>query len=116
MVCHPVSDGVHWVWKRRGEPPSSRTVIGTLKYGGGSIMAWGCLSKDGVVTIQIVQGNMDASQYDILAESLPASLRKLGDNMDNIIFQEGNDPKHTSNIAKEHFASVGVQVLAGWPP
>ena len=80
-------------------------------------MAWGCMSKDGIGTIQIVQGNTDASQYkDILAENLPASLRKLGDNMGKIIFQQDDDPKQTSKIAKEHFASVGVQVLSGWPP
>lgn len=31
------SDGRKWVWKKRGEAPSDRTVQGTEKFGGGSL-------------------------------------------------------------------------------
>ena len=37
------SDGRKWVWKRLGEGLSNRLVQGTTKFGGGSLMVWGCM-------------------------------------------------------------------------
>ena len=37
------SDGRKWVWKKSGEGLSERLVEGTVKFGGGHIMLWGCL-------------------------------------------------------------------------
>ena len=42
------SDGRKWVWKKAGEGLSDRLVEGTLKFGGGSLMVWGCMLWDGV--------------------------------------------------------------------
>jgi hypothetical protein len=41
------SDGCTWVWKKKREGLSDRLVEGTLKFGGGSIMVWGCMLWDG---------------------------------------------------------------------
>ena len=38
------SDGRKWVWKQVGEHLNDRLVEGTKKFGGGSIMVWGCMS------------------------------------------------------------------------
>ena len=37
------SDGRKWVWKKPGEGLSDRLVQGTQKFGGGSLMVWGCM-------------------------------------------------------------------------
>ena len=37
------SDGRKWAWKKAGEGLSDRQVGGTLKFGGGSLMVWGCM-------------------------------------------------------------------------
>ena len=42
------SDGRKWVWKKSGEGLSDRLVEGTAKFGGGSIMIWGCMTWEGV--------------------------------------------------------------------
>ena len=41
------SDGKKWAWKKAGEGLSDRLVQGTVKFGGGSLMMWGCMSWDG---------------------------------------------------------------------
>ena len=42
------SDGRVWGWKLPGEGLTDRLVQGTQKYGGGSVMVWGCMSWDGI--------------------------------------------------------------------
>ena len=37
------SDGRKWAWKRAGERLNDRLVEGTVKFGGGSVMLWGCM-------------------------------------------------------------------------
>ena len=37
------SDGQEYVWKKAGEPLGEREVKGTLKFGGGNLMVWGCM-------------------------------------------------------------------------
>ena len=41
-------DGRHLVWKEVGEWLSDRVVEGTVKFGGGDVMVWGCMGWDGV--------------------------------------------------------------------
>ena len=36
-------DGRHWVWKEVGEQLSDGVVRGTVKFGGGDVMMWGCM-------------------------------------------------------------------------
>jgi len=52
------SDGRKWVWKKAGEPLSDRLVEGTLKFGGGSLMVWGCMLWDGVGYVCKIEGKM----------------------------------------------------------
>ena len=57
------SDGQEYVWKRKGEGLISREVKGTVKFGGGSLMVWGCIGWNGVGVLSEVEGKMDAEQY-----------------------------------------------------
>jgi hypothetical protein len=65
------SDGRVWVWKKKGEAFSDRMVIETKKFGGGSLMVWGCMTWDGPGFICKIDGKMDAELYiSILDEDL----------------------------------------------
>jgi len=109
------SDGRKWVWKKAGEGLSDRLVEGTKKFGGGSLMMWGCMMWDGVGYACKIDGRMDSALYvSILDEDLQASLDYYDKTADDIIFQQDNDPKHTSGKAKEWFSDHGYQVLL-WP-
>jgi hypothetical protein len=109
------SDGRKWVWKKAGEGLSDRLVEGTLKFGGGSVMVWGCMLWDGVGYACKIDGRMDADLYiSILDDDLQASLEYFNKTPTDIIFQQDNDPKHTSKKAKTWFEDHGFQVLP-WP-
>ena len=41
------SDGRKYVWKKKGEGLSDCLVDGTLKFGGGNLMFWGCFEWKG---------------------------------------------------------------------
>ena len=110
------SDGKQWVWKQRGEGLIEREVQGTVKFGGGNIMIWGWMGWDGVGELAEVEGRMDASQYvEILENHLLPSIQELVTNPDEAIFQQDNDPKHTSRKAQNFIKDNNITLL-DWPP
>ena len=65
-------------------------------------MVWECMGWNGVEVLAEVEGRMDAKQYvDILEENLEKSRKKLKAEKKKAIFQQDNDPKHTSNLAQK---------------
>ena len=91
------SDGRQWVWKKAGESLSNKVVEGTVKFGGGSLMMWGCMMWEGVGYACNINGRMDAELYtQILEDELQQSLEHYGKEVADIIFQQDNDPKHKS--------------------
>ena len=114
-INHLGSDGRKWVWKKPGEGLSDRLVEGTQKFGGGSIMIWGCMLWEGVGHACKIDGRMDGDLFlEILEDDLKASLDYYGKNAGNIIFQQDNDPKHTCKKAKDWFKNNGFKLLH-WP-
>ena len=57
------SDGRKWTWRRPGDELTSRDVQGTVKFGGGSLMLWGCMAAEGVDYSCRIDGMMDAELY-----------------------------------------------------
>jgi len=109
------SDGLQYVWKKPGEPLSEREITSTVKFGGGNIMVWGCMGWEGVGVLTEIQGKMNAEQYtDILGLGLEESMEKLGLEKAEAIFQQDNDPKHTSKRATNWFEENDIQLL-DWP-
>ena len=87
--------------KKTGEGLFEREVQGTVKFVGGNIMVWGCLGWEGVGRLADVKGKMNAEQYvDIMENNLLPNMEESGISLQDVIFQQDNDPKHTSKIAK----------------
>ena len=63
-------------------------------------MVWGCMGWESVGKLAEIEGRMDANQYvDILKDNLLPSLEESGVPLEDVIFQQDNDPKHTSKKA-----------------
>lgn len=113
------SDGLQYAWVERSQV-SSGASRPTLKYGGGSLMAWGCLTWGGVGRLAKIEGRMDRHQFiRILEDNLVPTLDALSLMPDmpaqqDLIFQQDNDPKHTSKDAQAWFGGRNISLLS-WP-
>ena len=78
-------------------------------------MMWGCMLWDGVGYACKVDGRMDGELYtNILQDELQKSLDYYGKDSSSVIFQQDNDPKHTSKMTRTWLKDHGFQVLS-WP-
>ncbi len=85
------SDGVKYMWWQPGEEYKDKGVLPRVKYVGGSVMVWGCMSAAGTGELQFNDGTMNVSMYcDILKQSMIPSLRRLGH---RAVFQHDNAPQ-----------------------
>lgn len=114
------SDGRQWAWIRSGEQLQNHHVKLTVKHGGGSIMLWSAITYAGVGWMCKIDGNMDKTLYkeilqDELEQTIDFTMEKLGLRRDQVIFQQDNDPKHTSKLVKEYLQDQSYQVME-WPP
>jgi hypothetical protein len=105
-----------WVWRENGMSDySPRTVIGTLKFGGGSIMIWGCMTSRGVGWMCRLDGGMDSEIYvGILKDELQHSMNYFFEDTADATFQHDNDPKHTSKKAKQFLSKQRYKTMS-WP-
>jgi hypothetical protein len=78
-------------------------------------MVWGCVTAKGVGRLCHIDGQMTAAKYtEILNDGLLGTLGNYNIPTKQFIFQQDNDPKHTSRLAKACFSDHTVQVLP-WP-
>ena len=76
-------------------------------------MVWGCFSYNGVGKLHFIEETMDAAYYcNLLSLNLQDSCLKMG--LNDYIFMQDNDPKHTSKLAKGYFQRNGIKLL-NWP-
>jgi len=58
-----------------------------VKHGGGSIMVWGCIHKNGVGPLVLIDGIMRKEQYlTILQQNLPEVVGQMGLSAEKCIF------------------------------
>ena len=78
-------------------------------------MVWGCMGWNGVGVLTEVVGKMDAVQYcEILEGGVAESFEMLGLKEGERLFQQDNDPKHTSGKANKWFEDNDIEVMF-WP-
>ncbi|KAI4888254.1 hypothetical protein NFI96_002330 [Prochilodus magdalenae] len=85
-----------YAWGEKNTALREKHLLPTVKFGGGSIMLWGCVASTGTGNLVKVEGRMDSSQYQqILETNVQESVTKLKLRR-GWIFQQDNDPKHCS--------------------
>ena len=114
------SDGIRYVWDDHPGRLNDRTVQGTVKFGGGSVMVWSCMSWYGPGYIAKIDETLDSQLYiEILKEDLQMSVEEWGMAKDEFIFQHDNDPKHTAKVTKAFLESCSMTEVEGrllyWP-
>ena len=101
------------MWRYPGNGLSSENLEKTKKFGGGSIMVWGCFSYYGVGKLEFIDNRMKAVDYvDIISRNLQCSVDEM--KLSEFIFQQDNDPKHCSKLAKDYFRINNIKILQ-WP-
>jgi len=109
------SNGKQYCWKKPNEPLNEKHIKSTLKFGGGSIMIWGCFTCQGIGNLCCINDKMNSSLYcQILEEDFLGTLEWYEINKNTIIFQQDNDPKHTSKQTREWLNNNNITVLK-WP-
>ena len=63
------SDGLEWAWKEPGSLIEDQHVQKTVKFGGGSLMMWGCMAAQVVGFACRIDGTMDAHLYTSILEN-----------------------------------------------
>jgi hypothetical protein len=97
----------------KGEKYNPETMTGTVKHDK-KVMVWGCFTASGVGHLHRIDGIMDAKMYkQILIHHMRPSVRDLFGN-GHYIFQQDNDPKHTSNTVKTYIRNARLPVM-DWP-
>ncbi|KAL6474907.1 hypothetical protein MHYP_G00159470 [Metynnis hypsauchen] len=96
----------------------STCLVPTVKHGGGAVMVWGCFAGDTVGDLFKIEGTLNQHGYHSILQrhAIPSGLRLVGR---SFIFQQDNDPKHTSRLCKGYLTkkeSDGVLWQMTWPP
>ena len=99
--------------EKKGTEHQHQNLIQTVKYGGGSIMVWGCFAVSGPGQLAIIDGKMNSQVYqDILQENVSVSVHQLKLNR-SWVMQQDNDPKHRSK-STEWLQQKNLRLLK-WP-
>lgn len=85
----------------------------TVKHGGSKINIWGCFSYNGTGPIYRIRDNLTALTYCNILEEVLLPYAEWHMPL-KWVFQQDNDPKHTSRLAKDWFRVNEIQVLE-WP-
>lgn len=109
------SDGKEYCWRKPGEPLRDEHIKPTVKFGGGSVMVWGCMTYQGIGYLCKIDGGLDAKLYRrILNDEFMETLKYYKMDKKDIIFQHDNDPKHTANLTRAWIQRRRLSVL-DWP-
>ncbi|KAG2456962.1 TCB1 transposase, partial [Polypterus senegalus] len=103
-----------YIWRKRNTAFQKKNIIPTVKYGGGSVMVWGCFATSGPGRLAVIDGTMNSTVYQkILKENVRPSVRQLKLKR-SWVLQQDNDPKHTSKSTSEWLKKNKMKTLE-WP-
>jgi len=79
-------------------------------------MVWGCFTEYGIGNLCYIEGKLNGEGYrKILADDFIGTLNKFNLDINDVVFQQDNDPKHVANLTKKWFEDNNVTLL-DWPP
>uniref|UniRef100_A0A8C2L0A5 Transposase n=1 Tax=Cyprinus carpio TaxID=7962 RepID=A0A8C2L0A5_CYPCA len=91
----------NYVWRKSNTAFQKKNILLTVKYGGGSVMVWGCFAASGPGRLAVINGTMNSAVYQkILKENVRPSVCDLKLKR-TWVLQQDNDPKHTSKSTSE---------------
>uniref|UniRef100_A0A8C6KDX3 Transposase Tc1-like domain-containing protein n=1 Tax=Nothobranchius furzeri TaxID=105023 RepID=A0A8C6KDX3_NOTFU len=103
-----------YIWRRSNTAFQTKNIIPTVKYGGGSVMVWGCFAASGTGRLAVINGTMNSTVYqNILKENVRPSVRQLKLKR-SWVLQQDNDTKHTSKSTSEWLNNNKMKTLE-WP-
>jgi len=109
------SDGVRYVRRRVGEASLPECTIPTMKHPL-TVMVWGCMSRNRVGRLQILEGTVNADKYisAVLEPKLLSSARDIFGQGEPFTFQQDDAPCHTAKKCMNWFKAHHVSLLQ-WP-
>ena len=103
-----------YIWRIPGTAVQEKNLVPTVKHGGDRILLWGCFASSCTGKLFNIEGIMNSQVYqEILAENVGPSVRQLGLKR-SWVFQQDNDPKHTSVSTKSWMKKMKYKLLE-WP-
>ncbi len=104
----------HYIWRKSNTAFQKKNIIPTVKYGGGSVMVWGCFAASGPGRLAVINGTMNSAVYQkILKDNVRPSVRDLKLKR-TCVLQQDNDPKHTSKSTSEWLKKNKMKT-SEWP-
>jgi hypothetical protein len=92
-----------------------RLIDNTVKLGGGSVMIWTCMARQGVGYATNIDGTINGYLFlQSLMGELLNTQQYCGLNHSPISFEEDNDPKHTCRKVKEWLGEQDFETMV-WP-
>ena len=109
------SDEQHWTWRKPGESLRAHHILETEKFGGGSLMFWGCMTHAGCGYGCQIEGAVNTDVYlEVLTENLLDTIAQFELDVDHVIFQHDNAPAHQSARTRAWLADQQIEPLP-WP-
>ena len=103
-----------YVRRRKGEEFLPECINQTVKFGGGSVMMWGCISCDGGRPLVKVNGKMKAIDYiQLLNTSLLLCMSTMGSTIE---FMDDNAPCHRAETVANWMSAKIFNRMEVWPP
>lgn len=107
-------DTSHRVIRFKSESLESSCLNRKIKFAP-SVMVWGCMSAQGLGSLHIVDGNMNAEKYQkVLADHLLPSIPNLSTEYGEFIYQQDGATCHTARSSMKFLLDNEVPVLP-WP-
>jgi len=104
--------GRQWIWRKPGALLRERDIQKKVKFGGGSVMIWGCMGMQGVGYSCRIEGSMTTDLYfGILEDELLKTLKYYKIKRKDIIFQQDNASIHTSPRVTKWLENHKIEVL-----
>ena len=57
------SGGHNYIWRKSNTAFQNKNIIPVVKYGGGSVMVWGCFAASGLGRLAVINGTMNYVVY-----------------------------------------------------